>query len=148
MLKGCEKQFRPEHWRERYCSKACREAAREWSRVGARERYRKKERARQQRQAQSKRYRKRQSRRGAKPSIERGKRPREGDHKEAPGVGDLCARPGCYERFEPTRRSPLQRFCSNACRRAVVRVLDRERRWQERGGRNRSDVHRGPPPEW
>jgi hypothetical protein len=47
--------------------------------------------------------------------------------------GNTCDRPGCYERFQPTRRSPLQRFCSHECRRALERVLDRERRWRERG---------------
>ena len=43
-----------------------------------------------------------------------------------------CDRPGCYEEFDRTRRSPLQRFCSHACRHALERVLERERRWRER----------------
>jgi hypothetical protein len=30
------------------------------------------------------------------------------------------------------RRSPRQRFCSHACRRALERVRERERRWQQR----------------
>jgi hypothetical protein len=46
---------------------------------------------------------------------------------------NTCDRPGCYERFERTRRSPLQRFCSHDCRRALERVLERERRWKKRG---------------
>jgi hypothetical protein len=46
--------------------------------------------------------------------------------------GDGCDRPGCYLRFERSRRSPLQRFCCHACRRAVERVLERERRWRLR----------------
>jgi len=29
------------------------------------------------------------------------------------------------------RRSPLQRFCSHACRRALERVQERERHWKE-----------------
>jgi hypothetical protein len=28
------------------------------------------------------------------------------------------------------RRSPLQRFCSHTCRRALERVRERERRWK------------------
>jgi len=44
-----------------------------------------------------------------------------------------CDRPGCYESFQRSRRSPLQRFCSHECRRALERVLERERRWRERG---------------
>src|SRR5438128_12598054 len=47
--------------------------------------------------------------------------------------GDTCDRPGCYEGFERNRRSPLQRFCCHDCRRALERVLERERRWRERG---------------
>jgi hypothetical protein len=46
---------------------------------------------------------------------------------------EICDRPGCYECFKRTRRSPLQRFCSHDCRRALERVLERERRWRERG---------------
>ena len=34
-----------------------------------------------------------------------------------------CPRPGCYERFVPTSRSPLQSFCSAGCRQALRRVL-------------------------
>ncbi len=47
--------------------------------------------------------------------------------------GATCDRPGCYERFQPTRRAPLQRFCSQECRRALERVWERERRWKKRG---------------
>jgi hypothetical protein len=57
---------------------------------------------------------------------------REGDHKEAHREGNCCARPGCYERFLVTRRSPLQRFCSSSCRLALARVIERERRWRAR----------------
>lgn len=42
-----------------------------------------------------------------------------------------CDRPGCYEGFVRQRRSPLQRFCSHPCRRAMERVWERERRWHE-----------------
>lgn len=44
-----------------------------------------------------------------------------------------CDRPGCYQMFALSKRSPLQRFCSHDCRRALERVLERERRWRERG---------------
>ena len=56
-----------------------------------------------------------------------------------------CGRPGCYEGFVRQRRSPRQRFCSHACRRAMERVWERERRWC----RKRSAVHglrRSRPP--
>ncbi len=52
-----------------------------------------------------------------------------------------CDRPGCYECFVRSRRSPLQRFCSPACQRAMERVWERERRWHRRHARRR-------PPSW
>src|SRR5208283_1447366 len=42
-----------------------------------------------------------------------------------------CDRPGCYVEFDRSRRSPLQRFCSQECRRAWERVWEREQRWRE-----------------
>ena len=42
-----------------------------------------------------------------------------------------CDRPGCYVGFERGRRSPLQRFCSHDCRRALERVREREQRWKQ-----------------
>lgn len=46
-----------------------------------------------------------------------------------------CDRPGCYECFVRRPRSPLQRFCSHACQRAMECVLERERRWRRRHAR-------------
>ena len=37
-----------------------------------------------------------------------------------------CDRPGCYELFTRTRRSPAQHFCAKPCRRAMERVWQRE----------------------
>ena len=48
-----------------------------------------------------------------------------------------CDRPGCYELSVRSRRSPLRRFCSSACRLALRRVRLREARW--------SRVRAGPP---
>jgi len=39
-----------------------------------------------------------------------------------------CDRPGCYEVFSRSARSPLRCFCSSACRAALRRVELRERR--------------------
>jgi hypothetical protein len=56
-----------------------------------------------------------------------------------------CDRPGCYELFVLQSRSPQQHFCSSACRQALRRVRQRERRLRARrrrgirghGGRSR-----------
>jgi hypothetical protein len=44
---------------------------------------------------------------------------------------NLCDRPGCYQ---PRRSSPRvpARYCSDACRQAMRRVQDRQRKWQRR----------------
>ena len=47
-------------------------------------------------------------------------------------IGNSCDRPGCYEMYQDSARSPHQRFCSWCCRRAVEQVRERERRWKER----------------
>ena len=40
LLKGCEQRFHPRQVGQRYCSQACREAARQWSRWKAQQAYR------------------------------------------------------------------------------------------------------------
>jgi hypothetical protein len=59
LLKGCEQRFRPQRARERYCSRRCREAARQWSRWKAQEKYRATPEGQQKRNGQSRRYRER-----------------------------------------------------------------------------------------
>lgn len=59
LLKGCEQGFRPQRPRERYCSDACRRAARNWSRWKAQQRYRATAAGREKRNGQSRRYRER-----------------------------------------------------------------------------------------
>jgi len=59
LLKGCERRFHPEHARQRYCSRECREAARAWSEWKARQVYRATAAGKQKRNQQSQRYRKR-----------------------------------------------------------------------------------------
>lgn len=59
-----------------------------------------------------------------------------------------CDRPGCYDLFKPQPRSPQQHFCSAACRQALRRVLDRERRLRSRRRRgipSRRRYSHGPP---
>jgi hypothetical protein len=42
-----------------------------------------------------------------------------------------CDRPGCYEGFDHSPRSPFQRFCSGLCRLALRLARLRERRWRD-----------------
>ena len=128
LLKGCGRVFRPQQPLARYCSAACRQQARRWRQWKARRRYRQSANGKQQRQAQSRRYRERR----------KGRQAQETAAVTAARViptnvfSCSCDRPGCYAEFDRTRRSPLQRFCSHACRHALAQVFQRERRWRER----------------
>jgi hypothetical protein len=55
--------------------------------------------------------------------------PCEGYHKDDSQEKSSCHRPGCYKRFTPPPRSPLQKFCCPSCQQALRAVLIRERRW-------------------
>ena len=59
LLKGCERHFRPQRARQRYCSDECRRAARRWSRWKAQQSYRATAAGKERRKGQSGRYRQR-----------------------------------------------------------------------------------------
>lgn len=96
----------------------------------ANRRYRSSEGGKDRRREQASRYRQRLKRRDASDPTEE----REGYHKAVDGKNFCCHRPGCYDRFDVTSRSPQQKYCSAACRQALRRVLVREFRWRERLG--------------
>ena len=127
LLKGCERPFQPRHPLARYCSASCRRAARRWSQWRANRHYRASDQGRCHRREQSRRSRIRAAERRCSESA--GECQREGYHKAAVSKDFCCPRPGCYECFTRNSRSPLQRFCSFLCRRALWRVLLRESRW-------------------
>ena len=149
LLKGCEKWFSPRHPLSRYCSTACMDAARRWSRRQAAQRYRASQRGQELRRRQSCRYRERVRQRqeaAQSPATASEGHQEAGDSEKIP-----CSRPGCYERFLPDRRSPLKKFCCALCRQALQRVHRREACWQWRVLRisddHRWDRFRGPPGE-
>lgn len=136
LLKGCEQSFRPSHGWARYCSDACRQSARRWSQWLANRRYRASEHGKQQRRSQCQRNR---QRRCQDPPAESHLPPT-----QAPVLGcegyqraDFskkfpCHRPGCYECFGFSARSPLKKFCSTLCQQALRVVKQREARWRRR----------------
>ncbi len=149
LLKGCEKVFRPTHPQARYCSPKCRAAARRWRRKRAGRQYRQTANGRLKRQAQSRQYRCRCAER--RQIAEAQAVPNETSEstftcppqtcagQRAASEVELfcCERPGCEVHFTLTSRSPCQRFCSPSCRQALRRVIERERRWRQRGLRAR-----------
>jgi len=130
LLKGCEAWFRSVHPLARYCSESCQRAARHWSQWRANRRYRRSEQGKACRREQCRRRRERCREPNERPTCEAAER--EG-YQEAEAQKKIsCSRPGCYECFAETPRSPLKKFCSHVCRRALRRVREREARWRRR----------------
>jgi hypothetical protein len=138
LLKGCERWFRPAHPQCCYCSVRCQQAARRWRRWRASQRYRASRPGQERRREQSQRYRVRQRQRQLSATADAP--PSEGQRPAAAGTDFCqhpCDRPGCYQLFVPTSRSPHQHFCSCGCRLALRRVRQREVRQRARSRRRR-----------
>jgi hypothetical protein len=162
LLKGCGQWFCAAYPQSRYCSDTCRQQARRWRRWQSSRRWRASEQGRDHRRQQAQRYRQRRvalvAARRTKPSQPA--QPAEqqpGSIAEREGQrpaticqdwdGQPCQRPGCYVLFPVQARSPKQRFCCAACRRALRRVLDREAKWRRRRRRRFGPCRsRGRPP--
>jgi hypothetical protein len=156
LLKGCERLYRPTHPQSRYCSTACRQAARRWRRQQAGRTWRVSERGKVCRREQCRRYRRRiplvvlpaPPPMTDPPTVAacEGQRPA-----TIPEVFATrpCERPGCYEWFTVLSEWSPQRFCCSLCRRALRRVLDREARYRQRRRTGVRPTRRSarPPPE-
>ena len=129
LLKGCDRDFVPDDPLSRYCGQSCSAEARRWSQREANRRYRASEGGRRCRREQACRYRQRLRERRACAENAAGAAC-EGYQQPAAEKKSCCQRPGCYEHFSPSPRSPLQKFCSGLCRQALRRVLIREGRWR------------------
>jgi len=132
LRKGCGRQYQPRRWNQRYCQDPeCQRLIRRWQAARRQARRRQADAAKAQ-HAQAERARRQRA-----PSPPQA--PNEPDVASARGHAatilptPLCDRPGCHE---PPRKSVVGKpacFCSHACRQAVRRVLDRERKWLFRG---------------
>ena len=136
LLKDCEEPFRPAHPTARYCSPRCRQDARQWSQWLANQNYRASQRGKERRRQQSQRNRQRRLQGPAEDANQPATRTPlvggEGYQQEDFQKKSPCHRPGCYACFVIPRRSPLKKFCSTLCRRALRAVLQREVRWRRR----------------
>jgi hypothetical protein len=147
LLKDCGQWFEPTHHQCRYCSAACRAAARRWRRWHAQQKYRSSSNGRQHRQQQARRYRQRCRDRpasgntaatvasSAAAELPNNDGPREGKRpaEKMPKVPLCpCDRPGCYVLFAAGGSQQRRRFCCVLCRKALRCVLEREARWRQR----------------
>lgn len=131
LLKGCEKLFPPATCYQRYCSPECARAAQRWAQNRANRRYRATQNGKCRRREQACRYRERarERRKREQTSPESG---REGYRRQLPDGFFSCLRPGCYQAFPVSFRSPDRKFCCASCRNALRRVLRRERYWRRK----------------
>lgn len=136
LLKNCAQPFRATHPWARYCSRSCQQHARQWSQWLANRRYRGSEHGKAQRRSQCRRNRQRRCQGPAEDAKQRPTRLPllgcEGYQREDSAKSFPCHRPGCYACFPIPARSPLKKFCSLLCWRALRVVLQREARWRRR----------------
>ena len=132
LRKGCGHTYTPQRWNQRYCQDPeCRRLVRRWQ-AALRQARRRQDQTVKAQHAESQKARRR--RRAVLPQP-----PKYPDVAAARGHAaksfwpfPLCQRPGCYEPSLKLGRSQAK-YCCRACRRAVHRVLDRERKWLKRG---------------
>jgi hypothetical protein len=157
LLKDCERWFQPTHPQCRYCSAACRSAARRWRRWHAQQKYRSSANGRAHRQQQARRYRQRCRRRPSPVGMasaaassaavlpDRDATPRAGKRaveKKQNIPLCPCDRPGCYVLFAAGRPPQRRLFCCALCRNALRCVRQREARWRQRRRRGLQPVGR------
>jgi hypothetical protein len=136
---GCGCIFQPGHWNQRYCREPeCQQALRRWqAKKRQRDHRRNPENRRKHAETErQRRKRRREERRswGGEPS------PSPNPSHDAASRAwsrsettpeNFCDRPGCYKPIRPSCRAPAY-YCSDECRQALHRVVDRERKYKWR----------------
>jgi hypothetical protein len=135
LRKGCGRSYQPRRWNQRYCQDAeCLRLVRRWQAAKRQRRCRRAPEGRQK-HAEAERQRRERCRAGHNASVVRDSSPREAPpcawsrSRKFPQI--FCDRPGCYDPPRSSLRA-LARYCSDACRSALRRVQDRERKWLSR----------------
>jgi hypothetical protein len=132
LRKGCGRKYQPRRWNQRYCQDPeCLRLVRRWQAAKRQAKRRQDEGAKSQ-HAEAERVRRQRI-----PSSPQPPKPPEigvarGHAARTFALTPLCDRPGCHEPPVKSGRSQAC-YCCSACRQAVRRVVDRERKWQFRG---------------
>ena len=139
LCKDCGRRFQARSYNQRYCQEPeCLNKVRRWQgtkrqrawRAGAERRQRHAEVERQRRQQKASQAGSPQASQAATADAAAESRPWSRSEK-LPEV--FCDRPGCYQPVRNSPRAPA-RYCSDACRAAMARAHDRERKWLRRNG--------------
>ncbi len=142
LRKGCGRTYQARRWNQRYCQDPkCLKLVRRWL---AAKRQAERRRCSEAREAHAAAERQRRARRRAEdsdktPSSCASTPDKDSNPDSDPGAwsrsrdvsASFCDRPGCYEAVRASCQCQA-RYCSDACRQAVRRVRDRERKWLAR----------------
>lgn len=137
LRKGCGRRYRARQWNQRYCGEPeCRREVRRWQ-ATRRQRARRASAEGREKHAAAERARRQRSAGQSKPSVDGDSvlairaGPDAWSRSEIPLPRVVCDRPGCYEPPRDSQRTPAS-YCSDACRGAMRRVRDRERKYLAR----------------
>ena len=131
LRKGCGHIYTPQRWNQRYCQDPeCRRLVRRWQ-AAQRQARRRQDEAVKARHAEAQRTRRRRRATSPQPPKDLEVAAARGHAAKIFWPFPLCQRPGCHAAPPKLGRNQAK-YCCRACRQAVDRVLDRERKWLER----------------
>jgi hypothetical protein len=132
LRKGCGRKYTPRRWNQRYCQDAeCLRLVRRWQ-TAKRQAERRQDEAVKAKHAEAQKARRQRASSSPQPPKDPDVAAARGHAAKIFSPTPLCDRPGCYEPPRKSGRSQAK-YCCPACRQAVNRVLDRERKWLKRG---------------
>ena len=132
LRRGCGQKFQPRRYNQRYCQDAaCLRAVRRWQ-AAKRQAQRRADEAVKAQHAAAQRARRQSAKSVPQPPKEPEAAPARGHAAKIFFLRPVCKRPGCYEPPHKSGRNQAT-YCCFTCRQAVRRVVDRERKWRQRG---------------
>jgi hypothetical protein len=132
LRKGCGRKYEPRRPNQRYCQDPeCQRLVKRWQAAKRQAKRRQNDAAKAEHTEaeRARRQRATSSSQAPKPSAIAAAR---GHAARIFSPTSLCDRPGCHEPPPKSGRNQT-RYCCSACRQAVRRVVDRERKWRQRG---------------
>jgi len=132
LRKECGRKYTPRCWNQRYCQDPeCLRLVRRWQ-AAKRQAERRQDDAVKAQQAKSQQSRRQRAKSSPQPPQRPEVAAARGHAAKIIFPTPFCARPGCHEPPPKSGRNQAK-YCCPACRQAVQRVLDRERKWLKRG---------------